>query len=126
MNISLHRHINKHKGKIELFLINFCKYLQNKCYFYLTLFFPIFPLDPLENISKTFDFQKGSKGTLGRKGLTDKKTYNHYVKMHNLYPLILQIFSNSLIEHFEFFKIIMLKRIFFNVNRLKVTHNKAL
>ena len=37
----------------------------------LTLFFPMFPLDPPENIRnpKIICFQEDQKGTLGRKGL---------------------------------------------------------
>ena len=42
----------------------------------LTLFFPMFPFDPPENIRKplVFCFQGDQKGTLGRKGLS-KQVY---------------------------------------------------
>ena len=45
---------------------------------YLTLFFPMFPFDPPENIRKplVFCFFKGDqKGALGRKGLKSKSPY---------------------------------------------------
>ena len=54
--------------------------LQKK---YLTLFFPLFPFDPPENIRKPkvfWCFQGDQKGTLGRKGLRVRKYKNEFKK----------------------------------------------
>ena len=60
-------------------------FIKAKIVVTLSLFFPMFPFDPLENIRKPLVFrcfQGDQKETLGRKGLMRTFNSGYFLKVH--------------------------------------------